>query len=270
MAILELTPWNRQPQTPVGVNWSNPITKQLVFCAPLSPASGLVDLVRGQSPTRTGMSTVVANRTGLYYNFGATNYLSYPTVPASITTTTPFTIAWMQDARATSGDSTLVDINFGSGTESFAIYQSTGTAAYYFAAGPRGGSAAHTWSAATGALTNNVVDKFVLTSVGGPNSVTGSDWVLYRNGNLVTRGVDQSFSSSTAASFKIGVLANNTTPFEGIIGNMHMWSRVLTVDEIKAWSENEFICLAPINRVYALPSGGAPAATERVFASIFG
>lgn len=249
MSIRGRFPWKSQPQVPVGIDWSNPLTKGLDFCAPLSPQSGLFDLVQNQRGTRTGMGTMAANENGLYYNFSTSNYLDFTSRPKNIGATTPFTIAWTQEPRSTTGFSTIININLGTPAthNSFLIYQTvTADSPARFTAGPRVAGGAHSWSASVDVLVNNRLDKFVLICAGGSQSITGSDYTLYRNGILMSRGGSVNFAANTAACFRIGALDNAGDPWEGIIGNVHIWSRVLTETEAISWSDNEFTCLQPL------------------------
>lgn len=254
-------PWNRQPQTPALVDWSNPINKGLVFCAPLSPASGLFDIALGQKPTRTGMVTPASTENGLYYNFGTSNYVDYPIVPKAITTTTPCSIAWTQEPRSPSSYSTILHANFGSGTSAFIIYEGSDSS-YQMAIGPRSGGFVAVFS--TGIPVNNQLDKFCLLMSAGPNSSDRATFRLFRNGVEISQTAPQVFGGYTGATMRIGAREGGADPFEGIIGNLHIWSRVLTDTEAKQWCANEFMTLAPIrsvplfNTIAAAPSTFTP------------
>ena len=258
MAPIRPIQWTSQPQNPVGIALEKSITKGLVFCAPLSPASGLIDLVQKQRATKIGMASLRPARNGMYYSFGTGNYLSFPSIPKGLTPTTPTTVAWTQLPVATAGYSTILHINVGTPgvTDSVVIFQSTTDSGYYFTAGPRTAGGAQSWSPAIGPLTNGVFDKFVLVAAGGLNSTTSTNWNLYRNGNLVARTLPNSFSANSDGVFTIGVNEGPANPFEGVIGNLHIWNRALLEAEIKEWSANEFITLAPTDKLYLNASSG--------------
>lgn len=230
-----VNPRGRRPATPTGINWAHPRSAGLAFFAPLSTERR--DLVSLRTPTVTGNEVFEANGAGLFRKFGTGQYLDYPATPPAIGATTPFTVAWTQQPRATSAYSTVLEVNFGSGTQSFVIYLAAADSSYYFTAGPRVPSGAQSWSSAIGAVTNGVLDRYVLRGAGGSQSTTSSDWTLYRNGVVVTRGTATTYGSVTSAAFRIGALANGGPDvFEGLIGDMRMWSRALSDQEMGAES----------------------------------
>ena len=77
--IRQSTPWTRQPQTPVGIDWSNPITRGLVGA--WYPGAGLVNVVDQKrltsnlvaysvSPSGTVADFTVNHGSGPYIQFG--------------------------------------------------------------------------------------------------------------------------------------------------------------------------------------------------------
>lgn len=261
-----------QPTQRTGINYANPLSRKLSFLSPLHPFSGLVDYVRHQRGSRAGGGFVYTQRHGIFPNFGTSNHLDFPRTPPDIGPTTPFSIAWVQDPRSTSAYGTIINVNFGTaGTHnSFAVYQAAADANYYFVAGPRKISGAHRWATAIGAITNGRVDVFVLLAKGGSQSLTPSDWVLYRNGVLISQDSSTNFTTATSASFRIGALETGSDPFEGGIGNMHMWSRILTPGEIASFYENPWQVYAPLPPLFfGNVTGGGPTYTLSVTASSF-
>lgn len=226
--------WEAQPRGPVGINWGHQRADGLCFFAPLNADHHLRDLAGEQRATRTGLEAINSAQDGsLYYLFGTSNFADFQTVPAAIGPSTPFTIAWTQEARATSGQSTIINVNFGTAGVhfAFAIYQSSTANGYEFTAGPRTSGGAHSWSSALGVTTNDRLDRYVLRASGGSQSTTASEWTLYRNGALVTRGTSATFSSFTTAGFRVGARDTGADPWEGLIGDLRMWARVLGEDE---------------------------------------
>lgn len=268
-----LRQWRGQPLGPVGVNWGHSRAEGLQFFAPLSAAHDLRDLAGEQRATRTGLETYARSQSGAHHLlFGSSNYADFPVVPARIGTTTPFTVAWTQEPRATSGYSTILNVNFGTAgaDTAFAIFLSASDATYYFTAGPRASSGAHSWSVAAGAVANDRLDRFVLTGAGGPSSTTASDWTLRRNGELVTRGTTTAYAGNTSASFRIGALETaGDHPFEGLIGDMRMWSRVLSDDEAEVEStiDGALELYAPRRIWVPFSAGGGAGNVGSVFAS---
>lgn len=222
--------WINQPVGPAPINWGHTRAEGLVFFAPLNAAHGTLDLVGTQIGTRTGLEALASTEGADYLHFGTSNYADYPTVPPQIGATTPFTIAWTQDARATAGASTILQINFGTaGTHKrFLIYQSASDANYYFSAGPQTGAAsANLWNS-IGAVANDRRDRFCLTVNSGSQSAS---MVLYRNGAAVSISGATTFANDTAAGFRVGALSTAADPWEGAIGDLRMWSRVLSDTE---------------------------------------
>lgn len=258
-------PWARQPQIPVAIDQSNQFGKRLAFCAPLNPAVGLIDLVSNQFATKTGSLTPASNSEGLYPLFGTSNYLDFPTKPRGIGATTPCTIAWMQEARSTASYSTILNLQVGTpgSTPKFAILQSVSDANYYFTAGPQQTNGAHSWSVALGAVVNNRVDRFILTAVGGLTSLTASDWNLYRNGVLVSRGTSYTYASSTTDAFRVGDLGVAEHPWEGLIGELNIFTGAFSAQEVNLYNDNPRQIFASQQRnIYVSVASGSPTASQ--------
>jgi hypothetical protein len=146
----------RFPASAVGLERSSSFADGLAFYAPLALGAGLQDLRTGKMASPTGGHGYHATKVGLLRAFGSGQYLDFPAAPVGIGPTTPATVAWVQEHRATSAQSTVLHVQLGTvGADSpLLIYQSASTAAYYFTAGPsRGASSAHSWSSAIGAAT---------------------------------------------------------------------------------------------------------------------
>lgn len=249
MTLTRQLPWFEQPQTAVEVNWENPLSRGLLFLAPLNPTTGLRELVRGHLLTRTGALTPTPSRNGIYPTFAASNYLDLPSVPA-LGTTGPATFAWTQEPRSTSAYSTLLQINFGSGTNAFLIYQSASDANYQLAVGPAGNGGGNNGSAANfavGSATNGALDRFVLVAAAGVLNYFTANYSLWKNGVKVAAATSTTFGSTTTAVARIGATNTGSDPFEGLIGNLHIWNRSLTDAEAAAWSSpgGEFSLFAP-------------------------
>jgi Concanavalin A-like lectin/glucanases superfamily len=249
MAIIRQIPWTEQPQSPVEVDWNNPTSNGLLFLAPLNPVTGFRDLVRGNFFTRTGALSPATARNGVYPTFGTSNYLDLPTVPA-LGTTSSATFAWTQEPRATSAYSTVLQINFGVGTNAFLIYQSASDANYQLAVGPAGNGGGNNGSAANfavGSATNNALDRFVLVASSGVLSYFPSTYTLWKNGVKLPAATNTTFGSTTSAVARIGATSAGGDPFEGLLGNLHIWNRSLTDFEAAAWSRpgGEFSLLTP-------------------------
>lgn len=223
--------WERQPVGPVGINWGHARAEGLAFFAPLSGAHGTRDLVAEQLGTRTGLEAYLPTSGAIYHQFGTGNFCNFPEVPAGITGSTPITFAWTQDPRSTTGYSTVLTFAATGVTNGFAIFLSSSDSAYFFTAGHRNAGNVASFSSSIGAVTNDRLDRFVLTVSGGVTSNTVSHYTLWRNGERFTTATASTYSASTSSVFRIGALEDGSNPFEGLIGDMRMWARVLSDGE---------------------------------------
>lgn len=257
--------WRRQPETITGVNWSHPLANGLEFLAPLSFGGGVRDLVQNQQGTRTGLTTPLSTARGRYWSFGTSNYVDFSAYPRNIGATTPFTVAWLQEPRSPGTYNSVLWVNFGTGgvDRPFLIYQSTSAGSgYRFACGPTAGSNVPSFAASTDVLVDKRLDRFVLQCKGGSQSIATGDYVLFRNSERFTTASTTSFGSGNTKAFRIGAQSAGADPFIGAIGNLHLWSRILSDDEAVEWCHNEFATLAPLERRIWVPSaGGGPTYT---------
>lgn len=221
------------------------------------------DLVSGAAVTKTGLaasSAVTISGGQLLPLFGTSNYADLQQ-PARITSgTQPVTIAWAQEPRSPSAYNALLNWKISGAANSFAIYQATADAAYYFAIGPRSGGSVQLLYGAVGATTSGAQDLFLLVCRGGLNSTTASDYTLYRNGVVIASSGTTNFGANSASVFRVGALDSGGDPFEGAVGDFHVWSRGLNDAEARSWTQNRFQTLKPAaNRsVFLATAGGAP------------
>lgn len=261
----------RKPLTlPVGghrINRAHPRAQGLCFFAPLRDAYGLVELHSGQMMAPTGLSSRLVTLAGSALSFGTSSYADF-TPPPQIGANTPFTVAWTQEARSTSGYSTILNVNFGTAGahNGFLIYEGTVADVYRMSAGPQAVGGAHSWATAIGAVTNNRLDRFVLRAAAGSQSTTGSDFTLWRNGVLISRDSSSSFAANTSAGAKIGTrMGGAPDPWEGAILDMRLWARVLSDDESANESQQARVgeLYEPLRiwiPAYVAPAGGGLAA----------
>lgn len=265
-------PWLKQPDGPVGINKGHPRADGLEFFAPLSGAHGTLDLVRSQLGTRTGLEAYLPAQNGaLHHLFGASNYASFTEVLSAIGTTTPITIAWTQEPRSTSGQSAIIDWQFGTGGThpSFTVYQSASLSGYYFNVGPRGSGGgvgdSVSFSASVGAVTNDKLDRYVLRCLSGVLDRTGAGYDLWRNGVQIAGTTDAAnkFGWATPSTMRIGALADGSDPFEGLIGDFRIWSRVLSDGDAAAESTlpEAYALYAPRRILVPVSAGGSVSLT---------
>jgi len=101
-------PWDSQPQELVELDWGNSVNAGLVFCAPLNPAVGLVDLARNAAATRTGLASLAITENGIYPLFGASNFVNFTESTGITDDTAPITFAWTQKHIAPAAFSTVL------------------------------------------------------------------------------------------------------------------------------------------------------------------
>lgn len=257
-----------QARSALAVDRGNPLTRGLVLLLPMGPADlGQQCVIQGGRTTRAGSIPQTAGGAGNSYTaplFGSGNYLDF-VQPGGITSTTPCTIFWTQEPRGTTGNHAILDWKATGATNSFLIYESASTAAYYFVVGRRfsnSGAAQVTFSAAVGATTNNRVDTFCLVLPGGMDSVAGVR--LFRNGAEMASGTSSSlnnFGTSTIAGQRIGAaLGGATDPFEGLLANVGVVARAYSEAEAISVTKNPWQIYAPPSRiplVDAATSGGS-------------
>lgn len=213
-----------------------------MFLAPLGAGESFRDLVSQKPGSRTGLTARKLLKDGSSFPlFGTSNYLDLPNIPG-LTGSMPLTIAWTQQADGTSAYSNILVWKPEGASNSFGIFLSASDPSYYFTAGPRGGPVA---AFNTGALTDGVPDNYVLLILSGTDtSATGAGdgfYRLFRNGVEVSRDSNSSTSPFSSAVFRLGALEDTSNPFEGAIGNLHIWRRALTASEAIAWSKNPYI-----------------------------
>lgn len=225
--------WRSQPPSG-GINWGHPRARDLVFFAPLGTSHGLRDLVTGQMFTQTGLTTTTVSGGIPSPLFGTSSYADF-TKPPQIGATTPFTVAWTQEPISGTGYSSVLTVNFGSGTNQFIIYLSASDATYNFNVGPRTPFASVSFGS-IGLTTNGRRDRFVLQCFGGSQSTVASSYVLWRNGQRFTTSTVANWTNVTAAIARIGARDTGADPFEGALQDMRMWARVLTDPEAEAES----------------------------------
>lgn len=234
--------WRSQPPSG-GINWGHPRARDLVFFAPLGLSHGLRDLVTGQSFTRTGLTTTASSGGIASPLFGTSSYADF-TRPAAITEFTPFTLAWTQEPISATGYHTIINVNFGTAGlhNQFVVYQASSDSAYNFVVGPRGTGGSSAGSPrfdVVGLTTNRQRNRFVLQALAGSQSLSTSNYVLWRDGVRLTTTATASLGAATAALARIGARDAGADPFEGAIQDMRMWARVLTDPEAEAESRFE-------------------------------
>lgn len=238
-----------QPQDGADIAWGLPITRGLAFLAPLGPADGLKNLVANKQGTRTGLTTRQASsRGGVYPVFGSSDNAGFDAIPG-INGTTPVTIAWTQQVTSiVNGYPNVMAWTPTGATYRFLVICGP-SPSYYFCAGPmNGGSSAAAWDGAIGPSAVGRHNNFVLQLKAGTDSADRTTMELFRDGVKITRDAAvTSFGVDSTSEFRIGNRSGGDG-FQGLLGNFHIWKRVLTDSEARDWTLNPFITRAPIPR----------------------
>lgn len=260
---------NRQPQYLPVLDYSNSLTKDLIFHAPLHPTWGMRDLVSGKTGTKTGLATSHDTNYGKLPLFDTSNYVDF-TVPPTFDGNLPTTFAWVQKPVSVSGYTTVLDIRaaVNAGSNDFLIYESSSDTNYYLAIGNRnGGSNAANFYTTVGPVTNGKLDYFVATLTNGINDASGtlSHYAVWRNGVKLNAAASTTiFGAATQTGFRIGDLLSSGNPFKGALGGVSIWQRVLTDKEAYLMTTNPAAIYAPSRRYYPTAPTGNTTTTQTI------
>lgn len=240
-----------QPQILPNIIKYSSISRNLLFYSSLH-SRNLIDVVSGNLGTIIGNPSYSTGPFGILPILTSSTNISFPLV-RNLDGNKPTTIMWQQKPINTSGYSCILNILPSiNGTNSYLIYASASDTAYGFTVGLRNNtSSVANFQGPIPLLSNDSLDTYVLTLAAGMNdtSSTLSNIVLWKNGVRVLPNRFSIFSSDSTPVFKIGVTANGTTdPFEGIIGSVGIWQRILTDSECRQLSINTFSLLEPASK----------------------
>lgn len=229
--------WTAQPQSPPRLANSG-IAQRLIYWASLHPGArwGITDLVsrREMGRNSVGGSAMVAGQR-LHDFLGGTNF-TFDT-PAKLQSGRPFAVTWLQKpGTQTNAYPLLFSLHMG-GSDYFAVFQSPSDSSYSFVTG-RLGSLAISFASAVGLMTSGTVDRYLVTSSGGPLSGTASDWTLWRNGERLTAGVNIATYADSGSGGKIGANLGGTYPYTGQLGDFGLFDGVPSPGEIKEFFRN--------------------------------
>lgn len=249
-------PWTSQPQCSVGLDKSSPLMQGLLFHAPLHPQWGMRDLVSGAPAVRTGLAARGVNKYGALPLFGASNYADF-NAPPTMDGAQPFTIAWVQQPISPAGYGTVLDIRPPvNAANSFLIYQSASDTSYQFVVGPRdGGGNGKQAQFAMGTQTSGQLDVYVLVAPAGLATASAA-YVLYRNGvRQAAAAASPPFGAASPTGMRFGtVLGATSDPFEGLLGGLTIWQRILSDAEGCLMSARPSAIYAPLRRPWLTPA----------------
>lgn len=242
-------PWTSQPQTPVGIDWNNPLTRELLFSTSLAAGTGYKSQGKdGRIGTVNTKVDTGVTRYGTAAKFDGTGYLDFGTTPI-IGSTTPITITLYEETAATAGTPGI--LSFPVGSQNFLWIRGT-TATYECAVGPSNSGGATTNFNSLGAQVAGEKIRFVLRNVSGASSITG--WELWANGVKQTNNTTF-FGSTAAASVKVG-WDGFDAKFNGLIADVNIIGRAWSDAEVKEYFSNPYQIHQPIQRTIWVPAAG--------------
>lgn len=263
MLILE-SPWTRQPQVAVGVDWDNPISRGLVFLfdGQESDAVGrrVVDITN-----TAGRGIGVNGRNRSFNGDAAVTQVSFNARRAPTSVATMVCLAYCTNNTATntlmampnagvSNTYVLMDI---SGTEANdpvrVITYNTGTIGLVYGSQPSG----------------QYLNRWVLF---GGTSLNGTNNKIHIDGAPVTPSSTAGSSVALGAMnrYDVGCL-NTVAPSNGLNGNVAfaaIWDRVLTDAEHAALFVNPWQLFAPQQILIPTPAAAASAPTITALSAI--
>jgi hypothetical protein len=245
MALLRPTVWTQQPQQPVGIDWSNPITRGVVFALPF----GRREAANGKTGTASGTVAQGITSRGLAVKLNGSSYLDFGSTPF-IDPTGPFTISLYEETTTAQSYSTLLSLPCGTNQLTWLRGSAAG---YYCAVGKSNGTVAQ--FADAGAQASGERKRFVLTGTALNNYATFRLWM---DGIELSR-TTQSFGALTTGNTKIGQDGLDN-PFNGNIADVTFWNRALSDAEIKSISDNPWQIFKPLpSRIFLPVSAGGGA-----------
>lgn len=244
--------WLTQPQGPVEIDWSHPLSRGLVFYT--LPGGFQADLVSGIMPTRFGTVTRTAGRDGVAATTAGTATdgvgITYGSQVKSITV--DFTIAAEVSVRGQVATSAILRAPYFSTTWTtpfhvFGLNRSSTTASVALGYGTAATNRSAVFTDGTFQVADN--QKFIA-------SRSGANASLVYNGNLFAPTVSNSFVAGEAVAFNTGssitmLSRSRGTPAEGIAGDAYygvVWNRALSDPEKLDFQSNPYQVLRPLRK----------------------
>jgi hypothetical protein len=231
-----------QPQNgPSLIDWSNPITRGVVFALPF----GRREAVNGKTGTASGTVAQGITSRGLAVKLNGSSYLDFGSTPF-IDPTGPFTISLYEETITAQAYSTLLSLPCGTNQLTWLRGSSAG---YYCAVGKSNGTAA--LFAGTGAQTSGEKKRFILTGTALNNYAT---YRLWMDGVELSR-TTQSFGAIATGNTKIGQDGVDN-PFNGNVQDVIFWNRLLNESELASITANPWQIFASVRRQLFVPTAG--------------
>lgn len=244
-------PWTKQPQSPTGIDWSNPLARRLRYCSTLG--ANLVDLKTGKIGAPSGGPPTVPTRAGLARSFVNTSsqFITLPTT--DLVSGYPLTVACWVSTLPTGAGQVIYSFN-GTSYSAIAGYISSNT------------NAVLTQNTGSGNTAQGRVCPLALSYIVAIHR-SGS-WDLYVNGVLAaTQNVGSNWGQPAAGNHSIGNRLNGSSPryHDGTISDLCVFEGELSVAEIKSLSNNPWQIYAPLERrIWAPAAGGGTTITGTI------
>ena len=197
----------------------------------------VLDSVGGVNGTVTGTTafgTVVGEITS--FDFDGSSYITLDDEPFDFERTDAFSVSFWIKVTATGTYYVLAKQNSGAGNNGWAIlFHSSGASGVLrmeLSDASQGGST-HQLGTTAGTITDNSTWKYYTMTYDGSSNLTGMK--LYVDGALQVTGSNDAIANSTknlSHDLVIGASSNGNLDFEGELGDLQIWYRVLTADEI--------------------------------------
>ena len=199
--------------------------------------SGVTDSVGGVNGTVTG-TTAFGTVAGEIpsFDFNGSSYITLDDEPFDFERTDAFSVSFWIKVVGTSGlYYVLAKQNSGAGQNGWALlYHSTGVNGVLRMelSDAATGGGVHQLGTTAGTITDNSTWKYYTMTYDGSSNLTGMK--LYVDGALQVTGSDNAIANSILldTDLVIGASSNGALDFEGELGDLQIWDRVLTADEV--------------------------------------
>lgn len=246
-------PWTQQPQGPVQIDWSNPITRGLVVETGGHRYYG-VRLIEGtvNQSTSTGANVSLANtQRGKALSFNgsqSTGAASFGNISRTDgLASASWQVLFKHDATGT-GENKIFAKWGPSGSWLISTDSTTGIQAWVVAA--TAGNATLTYFGATSVFEATGWNNAIFVWRGGTGTGNVSLFVngVDKSSSLFARGSGPSVMNSGVNDLQIGI-ANDGNPLTGKVAVARMWNRALSQNEALKLSANPFTILKPTRRL---------------------
>lgn len=232
-------PWIRQPVGPVSIDWSKPITRDLIYATQVY--DGCRDLVRSTRATAgTGTPTNAISpkgRAGGFVSASSQYWIpaNYPGGSLTAVTTYPATAAFIGRCSAISDGSngyiaySLIWSNSNACTPIFGAFSGAWIVDQNAATGGAFG-----WTGQDTGLHHFVVIH--------GNGFSGVRPILYLDGKLMTESAQTSWGVPAVGNFSVGARHNGASlrPWSGTLQDLWVWKRQLSDVECRSLYANHW------------------------------